>query len=252
MKKGLIGLVLGIIIGAAATLAVPAYAAIKQYILTEYTQPVVVNGKVYSDPEYPILAYNGRTYLPLAKVGELLGAPVRYNDQLKRVEIGAAAPTYEEVTVVEKDISGGQTSAPAATDGPAGRKNDYLKPDTDFVEEEEPGYKGYPDSADPSYQWALHIGREDMPPLMSEGWISQAMLHEIEGVRINGTGTPGEFYFYRQANMKETVLLTVQLPEEFYGNKSGVTEATINGIRMIYYYGNLFFNIDDLRNAGII
>ena len=251
MKKGLIGLVLGIIIGAAATLAVPAYAAVKQYLATEYTQPVVVNGKTYSDPEYPILAYNGRTYLPLAKVGELLGAPVRYNDQLKRVEIGAAAPTYEEVTVVEKDISGGQTGAPSETDGPAGRKNDYLKPDTEFVEEEEPGYKGYPDSADPSYQWAQFIGREDMPPLMSEGWISEAMLREIHSIYIRPSDDDLNVWnFVTGALWKERVLGSISVAQEMKDAKNG--EFSFDGVRIIKYYGNYFFSIEDLKSKGII
>jgi len=249
MKKGLIGLVLGIIIGAAATLAVPAYAAVKQYILTEYTQPVVVNGKTYSDPEYPILAYNGRTYLPLAKVGELLGAPVRYNDQLKRVEIGAAAPTYEEVTVVEKDINDGKSGGQAATDGPAGRKNDYLKPDTEFVEDKEPGYKGYPDSADPSYQWAVYYGL-DLPPLMSEGWISTGMLHEIHSIYFNGSGTPYVMNFEKGGLFNEKVLATITLSEEITKAKYG--DFSVDGIRIKKYDGTYFFSIEDLRAKGII
>jgi len=249
MKKGLIGLVLGIIIGAAATLAVPAYAAVKQYILTEYTQPVVVNGKTYSDPEYPILAYNGRTYLPLAKVGELLGAPVRYNDQLKRVEIGASVPTYEEVTVVEKDISGGQTGAPAATDGPAGRKNDYLKPDTEFVEEEEPGYKGYPDSADTAYQMAVHYGYE-LPPLLSEGWISQGLLDEIEYITVIVNKESKELYFARYTVDGINYLLDVSVSEDFLQSSNG--DFTFGDIKFKKYRGNIYISIGDLKQAGII
>ena len=249
MKKRFPWIFLGILIGAAATLAVPAYAAVKQYVLVEFTQPVLVNGKVYQDEELPILAYNGRTYVPLAKVGELLGAQVHYNDQLKRVEIGAAAPTYDEVTVVEKDISSGKTGSPAATDGPAGRKGDILQPDTEIVEEEEPGYKGYPDSADPSYQMALEYGYE-LPPLMSEGWISQGMLDEIEYITLITNKERKELYFARYTPNGIDYLLDASITDEFLNASSG--DFTFESIKFKKYRGDIYVSIDDLQRKGII
>jgi hypothetical protein len=187
------------------------------------------------------LNYNGRTYVPLAKVGELTGVSVVWNEQLKQVEIGKAK-SQAPANLPDAPISGGV----------AGREGDVLKPDTQIIEEEEPGYKGVPDTADASYQWALVVGRKDMPPLLSEGWISEGMLFDIEGVLVNGTTTRNVIELSEGAFSKKKILLTLTLPEEFNHSKVGMVETTIDDIRIKNYYGNLFFNIEDLQDKFII
>ncbi|MCR8642969.1 copper amine oxidase N-terminal domain-containing protein [Paenibacillus sp. N1-5-1-14] len=92
MKKVLIG----VVIGSAVTLTTSAYAdTIKEYILTKIDYPILVNGKEFKSNELPALNYQGNTYLPLKAIGEALGKPVKWNDQLYRVEIGQAT---EELT----------------------------------------------------------------------------------------------------------------------------------------------------------
>jgi hypothetical protein len=248
LKQKLTGLVIGLFIGAAAMVAVPAFGAAKQYVLTLFERPVVVNGQAYTDASQPILNYNGRTYVPLAKVGELTGVPVKWNEQLKRVEIGGKPATYEEVIVSETDINLGNGGS-SASDGPAGRKNDNLKPDTEIIREEKPGYKGYPDSSDITYQMAVEEGRKDLPPLMSEGWISRGMLEEIENIAIPMREKPNEIQLVR-VTIPVVYLANLTLPEDFDSTKNG--NFVIDGIRIAKYDGNLYFNIDDLKTKKII
>lgn len=80
----LIGLVIGII---ASSFFVYA-DAIGQFILTKVNYPVVVNNQEYTNTELPVLNYQGNTYVPLKAVGKLLDAEIKWNDELKRVEIG--------------------------------------------------------------------------------------------------------------------------------------------------------------------
>ena len=49
---------------------------------------IVVNGVEYTDTEYPILNYNGTTYVPLRAVGKLLGNEPRWNEEKRQVELG--------------------------------------------------------------------------------------------------------------------------------------------------------------------
>jgi hypothetical protein len=249
LKQKLTGLVIGLFIGAAAMVAVPAFGAAKQYVLTLFERPVVVNGQAYTDASQPILNYNGRTYVPLAKVGELTGVPVKWNEQLKRVEIGGKPATYEEVIVSERDLNPGSGGS-SATDGPAGRKNDNLKPDTEIIREEKPGYKGYPDSSDITYQMAVVEKWGDLPPLMSEGWISEGMLDEIESVYFGGSGEKGKLIFSNKNFLNQKIYKTITVTDEFIKAQNGDYE--FDDIRIKVFRGNLYFNIADLKNAGII
>lgn len=69
--------------------ATSGYAAVKQYMLTDASYPIFVNGAEYVDAERPILNYEGSTYVPLAKLGDITGVNYKWNEKLKRVEIEA-------------------------------------------------------------------------------------------------------------------------------------------------------------------
>lgn len=243
MKKGLLMLLLGVFLGAVATLATPGYAAVKQYILTQITYPIVVNGVEYKDAELPILNYEGSTYVPLAKLGDLTGVNYKWNDTLKRVEIGAVPDAVE--TTPE-----GATGDKKSTCDNANQKGATLCPDTVIEIPKEPGYKGHADSEDPSYDWAKVMKREVMPPLMSEGWISESMLDKIEGVQFGWTGKPNSAKISDGPQWNETILVSFDFPEDFVSKMDG--EITINNIRIKKYYGNFFFNISDLQKTGVI
>jgi len=81
-------IITGVVIGALLMVGATAgYAAVKQYILTEASYPIYVNGSKYSDAESPILNYKGSTYVPLAKLGDITGVNYKWNEKAKRVEI---------------------------------------------------------------------------------------------------------------------------------------------------------------------
>ena len=55
---------------------------------------VLVNGNEFvSDP--PPLEVDGRTYLPLRAIGEALGVPVNWNEELKQAEVGNGSPVAQ-------------------------------------------------------------------------------------------------------------------------------------------------------------
>ena len=83
MKKFISGFVIGAtIFGGLSGLAV-------SYVANSVDFKVLVNGKEFvSDP--PALIVEGRTYLPLRAMGEALGVPVNWNEELKQAEVGNA------------------------------------------------------------------------------------------------------------------------------------------------------------------
>jgi len=92
--------VAGILVGAAVATTGSVFAAeIKQYILTPASYPIVVNGTEFNDPVAPILNYEGSTYVPLAKLGDITGVNYTWNDAAKRVEIVTG------IAVVKNDAS---------------------------------------------------------------------------------------------------------------------------------------------------
>lgn len=66
-------------------------AAAVSYVANSADFKVMVNGKEFiSDP--PALVVEGKTYLPLRSMGEALGVPVNWNEELRQAEVGNQAP----------------------------------------------------------------------------------------------------------------------------------------------------------------
>ncbi|BBI32046.1 hypothetical protein [Cohnella abietis] len=213
MKKTLMTLALGIMIGAVAMIAVPAYGAVKQYVLTAFGSPVLVNGVAYKDANNPILSYNGRTYLPLAKIGDLLNVNYKWNAELKRLEIG-------------------DLSAPTSSQGTGG------------------DYKGHKDSEDASILIAK-INNNPPPPKLSEGWISKSLLSKIENVYTDDDKQSKEIVFYKDfSTIPPKEAFRLQVPDDWFESESG--EITSNGIRVLRYSKSNYFNIADLKAAKLI
>ena len=83
MKKFIAGLLFGIILCGAV-------GAATLYEAQPATFKVMVNGKEFnSDP--PALVGEGRTYLPLRAMGEALGVPINWNQELNQAEVGNQA-----------------------------------------------------------------------------------------------------------------------------------------------------------------
>ncbi len=98
MKRFICGFLAG------ATLFVTAGVFAVQYAANPVDFKVLVNGKEFtSDP--PALEVNGRTYLPLRAIGDALGVPVSWNEELRQAEVGnstaEAAVDNSEKTPVE-------------------------------------------------------------------------------------------------------------------------------------------------------
>ena len=85
MKRFISGFVIGaMLFGAFGVFAV-------QYVANQVDFKVLVNGKEFvSDP--PALEVEGRTYLPLRAMGDALGVPVTWNEELRQAEVGNSAP----------------------------------------------------------------------------------------------------------------------------------------------------------------
>ena len=89
MKRFICGFLAG------ATLFATAGVFAVQYAANPVDFKVLVNGKEFtSDP--PALEVNGRTYLPLRAMGEALGVPVSWNEELRQAEVGNDAPVAAE------------------------------------------------------------------------------------------------------------------------------------------------------------
>lgn len=89
MKKFICGLLTGVLICGTA-----AFAANYEAVTAGFK--VLVNGKEFtSDP--PALVVEGRTYLPLRAIGDALGVPVNWNDELGQAEVGTVTSGGGEV-----------------------------------------------------------------------------------------------------------------------------------------------------------
>ena len=93
MKKFIAGLLSGIVlcgVVGAATL----------YEAQPATFKVMVNGKEFtSDP--PALVVEGRTYLPLRAMGEALGVPINWTEELRQAEVGTTANLVKVSNLVQ-------------------------------------------------------------------------------------------------------------------------------------------------------
>lgn len=97
MKKFLCGFLSGAIIFS----MIGAFAV--SYVANPVDFKVLVNGKEFvSDP--PALEVNGRTYLPLRAMGDALGVPVNWNEELRQAEVGNHS--YYENEVKNENTSG--------------------------------------------------------------------------------------------------------------------------------------------------
>jgi len=83
MKK----IIIGFIVGALIFSIIPVSAAVQEYILHKAEYDIMIGGKLYDSQDLPILNYEGNTYVPLTKVGEMLGGNVKWNEELEQVEI---------------------------------------------------------------------------------------------------------------------------------------------------------------------
>lgn len=91
MKKFIVGMIAGIMLTSSFAFAVT-------YVAEPASFKVLVNGEEFvSDP--PALVVEGRTYLPLRAMGDALGVPVNWNEELRQAEVGTMPKTEEKTTM---------------------------------------------------------------------------------------------------------------------------------------------------------
>lgn len=89
MKRFICGFVIG-----AMLFSVISGFAVATYIANPLSYKVLVNGEEFtSDP--PPVEIEGRTYLPLRAMGDALGVPVNWNEELWQAEVGVNQDTKE-------------------------------------------------------------------------------------------------------------------------------------------------------------
>lgn len=123
MKKELKGFLCGVL---ATSLCAGAVAFAANYEAVTAGFKVLVNGKEFtSDP--PALVVEGRTYLPLRAIGDALGVPVNWNDELGQAEVGT-------VTSVGGEEYSRTNPAPIGTTQACIKSSDWLEEDNYTVE----------------------------------------------------------------------------------------------------------------------
>lgn len=165
MKK----FVTGLLVGACLTLGTTALAAtVKQYILTEPTYPIFVNGTEYKDSENPVLNYEGSTYIPLAKIGDLTGVDYHWNNELGRVEINTDGQVRTE----------GDKAASAGSSSSSGTGMNRELAEREAIAAG--NFRGqFTDEDDTVLVMSRLEKRSELPPTLSEGWISSGLLAKI-------------------------------------------------------------------------
>lgn len=89
----------GFLAGATLFGAIGAFAA--SYVANPVDFKVLVNGEEFtSDP--PPVEIEGRTYLPLRAMGDALGVPVNWNEELRQAEVGAVPTAISFIPYAEK------------------------------------------------------------------------------------------------------------------------------------------------------
>lgn len=97
MKNTIKGFIVGFVM--ASLIVGSVTATVNQYLLTPASYPVIADGVNLDSEDYPILNYNGTTYLSLRKTAEAVNAELAWNDELKQAELNTK--TQETNTIKE-------------------------------------------------------------------------------------------------------------------------------------------------------
>lgn len=268
MKK----FIVGVLVGASLMLGSTVFAdQIKQYILTAANYPIFVNGTEFKDASAPILNYEGSTYVPLAKLGDLTGVNYKWNDASKRVEIVTAGSTGAAgVTVLVTDNGQLRDAAAVKAEEEAIRKANEGKTavyKSEFVEDQgnmvfhaydiNEKFMGRFTDGDDVMQIEYTMGLErngrsktsaEAPPKFSDGWISEYLFQEIFKYKISYDSSNSSILIIQSAEDKELYRLT--LPADWSTKTSG--DATVNSVKIKKYDKVTYFNIADIQAAGVI
>ncbi len=241
----------------------------KTLTFTLGSKTVVVNGEKKALQAAPFLR-NGTTYIPARVVGEETGNSVFWTQEANLVQINSpsfvgASHTVDGVHIVmtpDGAVHIGRTADLWLESATGLAEIDAIKNATKDVgyryvgdppteeQSKDPGYKGYPDYFDQNYTAAVKENRSQLPPLMSEGWISLAMLSEIEQVNRISNEDPDTITLARASGMIGIFRYDIVTTEEYRSVTDG--DFVLNDVKVKKYYGQMYLNIEDLKEVGVI
>jgi hypothetical protein len=105
MKNTIKGFIIGFVM--ASLVVGGTFATVNQYLLTPASYPVIADGVNLDSEDYPILNYNGTTYLSLRKTAEAVNAELAWNDELKQAELNTKTQETNTITESKEKIEKG-------------------------------------------------------------------------------------------------------------------------------------------------
>jgi hypothetical protein len=98
---------IGLLVGCLLMITATSFAeTAKKYILQDPSYPIYVNGLAYESEDLPVMNYEGNTYIPMKAVGDILGASVAWNEELRRAEISYGTQTHGNTAFRNLEASG--------------------------------------------------------------------------------------------------------------------------------------------------
>ena len=107
MKNTIKGFIVGFVM--ASLIVGSVTATVNQYLLTPASYPVIADGVNLDSEDYPILNYNGTTYLSLRKTAEAVNANLEWNDELKQAELNTKTQETNTITESKTEVEKGDT-----------------------------------------------------------------------------------------------------------------------------------------------
>jgi uncharacterized membrane-anchored protein len=107
MKNTIKGFIVGFVM--ASLIVGSVTATVNQYLLTPASYPVIADGVNLDSEDYPILNYNGTTYLSLRKTAEAVNAELAWNDELKQAELNTKTQETNTITESKTEVEKGDT-----------------------------------------------------------------------------------------------------------------------------------------------
>lgn len=240
-------------------------------VFTLGSKTVTVNGQKKALQAAPF-SQNGTTLIPIRIVGEATGNAVYWHADVNAILINS--PTFQGITytIDGENISFGPNGSITWSPGTPETfgEQSVLRElaEIDSIEraaanlpkirivgqpptEEEskyPGYKGYPDYYDVNYVTAIEKNKQ-LPPLMSEGWITLALLSEIEKINNLGSKAPNTITIGKYVGY-EMIRFDIVMTDAYKKAKEG--DFVLSDIRVKKYNGTMYLNIEDLKNTGLI
>lgn len=107
MKNTFKGFIAGFVM--ASLIVGSVTAGVNQYLLTPASYPVIADGVNLDSEDYPILNYNGTTYLSLRKTAEAVNANLEWNDELRRAELNTKTQETNTITESKTEVEKGDT-----------------------------------------------------------------------------------------------------------------------------------------------